>query len=520
MDRTMFQLSVLTMLTLMLWSGVGHASSSVSDSVHYCVPFDYEQWRRENPRPAAKRTADLNIGAPRTVRMIYFLPNDRSYRQEVVDSMKVVIRQVQTFYAEQMEAHGYGNRTFSFENDAQGEPMVHRVDGQHPDLHYFKDTKSLVDDELAPTFDYAANVYLILVDNSGGQIGQSPDEVPYALAIGSRVEKVGGFVYFTSAFDAVLVGHEIGHAFGLLHDFSDPAYIMSYGPGQTRLSACHAEFLAVHPYFNPDIPIEQASPPTITVASPLTYPPGSLSVPIRVEVGDTDGVHQVLLFYRSWEFHACRGLKGEGNAVVEFDFRGSTYARDENSLIEEPTQPIRIIAVDTRGNTKSYYYTLVRTSPEQIGTLEGHTSRANSVSFSPDGTTLASGSSDATIKLWDTATRTEIAILEGHTGFVRRNDQAVGHGHAHRDRHTRRTYGWGQFSVVFAGRHYLGFRFVRRNDQTVGRRYTYRGRHTRRTHGSCHIGVVFAGWWQARLRGLRWHGATVGRRYTYRGRHA
>ena len=418
MDRTMFQLSVLTMLTLMLWSGVGHASSSVSDSVHYCVPFDYEQWRRENPRPAAKRTADLNIGAPRTVRMIYFLPNDRSYRQEVVDSMKVVIRQVQTFYAEQMEAHGYGNRTFSFENDAQGEPMVHRVDGQHPDLHYFKDTKSLVDDELAPTFDYAANVYLILVDNSGGQIGQSPDEVPYARAIGSRVEKVGGFVYVTSDFDAVVVGHEIGHAFGLLHDFSDPAYIMSYGPGQTRLSACHAEFLAVHPYFNPDIPIEQASPPTITVASPLTYPPGSLSVPIRVEVGDTDGVHQVLLFYRSWEFHACRGLKGEGNAVVEFDFRGSTYNRDGSTLIDEPTQPIRIIAVDTRGNTSHYWFSIVRTSPEQIGTLEGHTSRANSVSFSPDGTTLASGSSDATIKLWDVATRTAVATLEGHTRQV------------------------------------------------------------------------------------------------------
>ncbi len=416
MNPTLFRFSVLTVLTLMLWSGVGHASSSVSDSVHYCVPFDYEQWRRENPRPAAKRTADLNIGEPRTVRMIYFLPNDRSYRQEVVDSMKVVIRQVQTFYAEQMEAHGYGNRTFSFENDAQGEPMVRRVDGQHPDLHYFKDTKSLVDDELAPTFDYAANVYLILVDNSGGQIGQSPDEVPYARGIGSRVEKVGGFVYVTSAFDAVLVGHEIGHAFGLQHDFSDPAYIMSYGPGQTRLSACHAEFLAVHPYFNPDIPIEQASPPTITVASPLTYPPGSLSVPIRVEVGDTDGVHQVLLIYRSWEFHACRGLKGEGNAVVEFDFRGSTYNRDGSTLIDEPTQPIRIIAVDTRGNTSHYWFSIVRTSPEQIGTLEGHTSRANSVSFSPDGTTLASGSSDATIKLWDTATRTEIATLEGHTG--------------------------------------------------------------------------------------------------------
>ena len=44
--------------------------------------------------------------ANRTVRMIYFLPNDRPFRQEVVDSMKVRIRQVQSFFVAQMEAHG------------------------------------------------------------------------------------------------------------------------------------------------------------------------------------------------------------------------------------------------------------------------------------------------------------------------------------------------------------------------------------------------------------------------------
>ena len=50
---------------------------------------------------AAKWLASLDVGEPRTVRMIYFLPNDRPFRQEVVDEMKAVILQVQTFYAEQ-----------------------------------------------------------------------------------------------------------------------------------------------------------------------------------------------------------------------------------------------------------------------------------------------------------------------------------------------------------------------------------------------------------------------------------
>ena len=52
-----------------------------------------------------------------------------------------------------------------------------------------------------------------------------------------------------------------------------------------------------------------------------------------------------------------------------------------------------------------------------IATLEGHREAVNSVSFSPDGTLLASGSW-ATVKLWDVATHTNIATLEGHRGAV------------------------------------------------------------------------------------------------------
>ena len=55
---------------------------------------------------------------------------------------------------------------------------------------------------------------------------------------------------------------------------------------------------------------------------------------------------------------------------------------------------------------------------EALDLLTGHTDLVRSVSFSPDGNTIASGSRDETVRLWDTNTGRNIRTLTGHTATV------------------------------------------------------------------------------------------------------
>jgi WD40 repeat protein len=50
--------------------------------------------------------------------------------------------------------------------------------------------------------------------------------------------------------------------------------------------------------------------------------------------------------------------------------------------------------------------------------LQGHTGNVYSIAWSPNGKTLASGSGDRTVKLWDIATGKLLSSLWGHTGGV------------------------------------------------------------------------------------------------------
>ncbi len=353
----------------------------------------------------------LNAGEPRTVRLFYFLPNDRPYRQEVVDAMKTGIVEIQTFFAEQMERHGHGRKTFQFEADAQGTPIVHHVDGDHSDSHY-RNTRH-PGNEISRAFDISSIVQLVVMDISrkGG------------LATG--ITKRSGSALVHGGWDWRIAAHELGHAFGLHHDFRDDAYMMSYGSNRNSLSTCAAEFLVVDPYFNSNIPTEDESPPTIELISPRNYMEEAESVPIRLSIEDSDGLHQVLLYVydehilspdkNSPQVKACRVLAGETDAIVEFNYDGGLPSDNQRNLSNTGKHKIGYAAVDTKGNLSplSSFY-LATTSQQHLTAFEANRGIVNSVAFSPDGTILGSAHEDGSIVLWDITTEEVITTIQGH----------------------------------------------------------------------------------------------------------
>ena len=307
-------------------------------------------------------TTHLNVGAPRTVRMIYFLPNDRPYRPEMVQRMKDEIRNVQRLFADWMEAHGYGRKTFRIETDDRGDPVVHHLNAKHRESYYKHGVLAL--DEVHEQFDLRSNLYFIVPDievlrgaDTGQPIGGS----------GGRHGKYGGYATAKINFGTKLVAHELGHAFGLeWHDFSNDAYIMSYGNQQNSLSACHAEFLAVNPYFN--ISTAELSTPRIERLSPLSYPADSKHFSIKLKVNDPEGLHQLLVIVQTIaphgavgqsEFKACRSLSGKKEAIIDFEYDGIIPSSEFSSLFFPVVHPISIYVVDIDGNVAHLDFKLV-----------------------------------------------------------------------------------------------------------------------------------------------------------------
>lgn len=228
------------------------------------------------------------------VRVIYFIPNDRQPKSDIDEMLDMQIKEAQRFFADQLEAHGFDRKTFRIESDDSGNAIVHHVNGRHDDAYYqnpsFGSSSAL--NEVREQFDMSENIYFIALDSSS--IFLDSRQIT-GWAYGNSVRGVA----FVTAHEKVPTIHELGHAFGLAHDYrsnflANRVYTSDFRELMTT-SFCAAEWLFAHRYFNSNTG-EVNDNTEIQFHTPeLIEPPTKIR--LRFTLTDPDGLHQVQLLH-------------------------------------------------------------------------------------------------------------------------------------------------------------------------------------------------------------------------------
>ena len=228
------------------------------------------------------------------------------------------------------------------------------MNGKFTDRYYNNETFDKITEEIEERFNLSTNLYLISIETGSEMI-----DVQWCGQGG--VHGIGGGKALIPASGNCFVGdygisnaaHELGHAFGLEHDFRSDAYMMSYGSAPDRLSYCAAEWLDVHRYFN-TTQTAFDEPTTVEMLTPLALP--SNTIRFRFEVNDVDGLHQAQLIVPvaatdpadGTKLHSCKALNGAIN-LIRFTTTG---------LRPGATREVKLKVIDVYGNFTDETYSI------------------------------------------------------------------------------------------------------------------------------------------------------------------
>ena len=370
------------------------------------------------------------------VRLVYFLPSDRPAQPERVRALRQLIKDAQEFYADEMQRHGFGRKTFTTETNRRGEPVVHRVNGKFNEDYYYEPlSDSKIWEEVYEHFDALEHVYFIAIDlshealNGGdscglGGFGLIPMGGHSELFAGkiafrhrdetSGEENLGGSAIIPVSGDCFedtrgylhplrATTHELGHAFGLDHDFRDTDAVVG-GRGY-RLSKCAAEWLFVHRFFN-TYPTGRNRSGSIKLLQLSAS--GQSEIHLRFQVNDPDGLHQAQLLVPedgSWgplKLIGCQELAGQKQTlefvtaellaappvervVLQFMDKGgnitwATFLIDINSVLPPP----KVVSIPDRNLARVIRETLglgrnARITDQQMLTLRELDAKENQI---------------------------------------------------------------------------------------------------------------------------------------------
>lgn len=290
------------------------------------------------------------------IRQIYFHPSDLVPLKNIDTTLDKWVDDVQQFFADEMERHGYGRKTFQLETDAQGNPVRHYVKGKFTNEHYRNNPIGKANEEISEQFDRSEHfIYLNFIkfnynqdfSQVGGNAGGDPFKGTANITLVDFNDNAPRHLY-TRAWTTI--AHELGHAFGLPHDFRDDRYIMSYGlnSGIDQLSSGAAEWLDAHRYFNTiHNSIDQR--PTIRMLEP-SFVSSPNTIRLRFEITHSTELHQARLLTNSLSrpgnphfdeitVSDCKSLNGN-NTTIEF----------VTAKLAPATEYVALHVIDEHGN--------------------------------------------------------------------------------------------------------------------------------------------------------------------------
>ena len=250
---------------------------------------------------------------PNVVVPIYFLPTNRLPQTDIPEEIDKILKDVQTYFADEMERHGHGRKSFNYLKNSDGSAKVYLIEGKTTDEYYNNTSFSRVKKEIRQHFDSMHKLLLVVVE-SRREI--NPEIVIRALTEIDNIEEMESVIFriesklqdlryslrnivFRQTEDEVIlrttlnryskfdIASKFADSFGLNRDYRNPSYLMSNSDQSKHVSNSSAAWLNKSKFFNNlnEFSDEQ----TIIEELPRSKEKA------RFEVEDADGIFQVRL---------------------------------------------------------------------------------------------------------------------------------------------------------------------------------------------------------------------------------
>ena len=184
------------------------------------------------------------------VRIFYVeAASESTFTADYLEPIDAIVNDAQQFFANEMEKHGHGRKTFRFRTDHVGKVIVNPIKLDKLAEHYTSGGWEVILEESYAkltshgiTSENRINVFFTDI-NSFDYCGR-----------GAITKKGGKALIFgnknRTCWTWKKLAHELGHAMGLQHDFQDHSYLMGSMEDVMKLSFGASQWLNHHVAFN------------------------------------------------------------------------------------------------------------------------------------------------------------------------------------------------------------------------------------------------------------------------------